>query len=105
MLGLGLPMPHPLTFMFLQQGVALLRFSLKCLNCPGLPRWLSGKESACQYRRCRFDSWIGNPWRRKWQSTPEFLPGKSCGQRSLAGYSPWDSKRVGCHLGTRQQQL
>ena len=21
----------------------------------GLPRWLSGKESACPYRRCRFD--------------------------------------------------
>lgn len=32
MLGLGLPMPHPLTFMFLQQWVALLRFSLKCLE-------------------------------------------------------------------------
>ena len=25
----------------------------------------------------------------KWQSTPGFLPGKSHGQRSLAGYSPW----------------
>ena len=29
------------------------------------------------------------PWRRKWQSTPVFLPGESHGQRSLAGYSPW----------------
>ena len=29
------------------------------------------------------------PWRRKWQHTPVFLPGKSHGQRSLAGYSPW----------------
>ena len=27
-------------------------------------------------------------WRRKWQPTPVFLPGKSHGQRSLAGYSP-----------------
>ena len=26
-------------------------------------------------------------WRRKWQPTPVFLPRKSCGQRSLAGYS------------------
>ena len=25
---------------------------------------------------------------RKWQLTPVFLPGKSHGQRSLAGYSP-----------------
>ena len=28
------------------------------------------------------------PWRRKWQSTPVFLPGESHGQRSLVGYSP-----------------
>jgi len=28
------------------------------------------------------------PWRRKWQPTLVFLPGKSDGQRSLAGYSP-----------------
>ena len=32
------------------------------------------------------------PWRRKWQLIPVFLPGKSHGQRSLAGYSPWDCK-------------
>ena len=25
-----------------------------------LPRWLSDNEPACQYRRCRFDPWIGN---------------------------------------------
>ena len=29
------------------------------------------------------------PWRRRWQLIPVFLPGKSHGQRSLAGYSPW----------------
>ena len=28
------------------------------------------------------------PWRRKWQPTPVFLPGKSHGQGSLVGYSP-----------------
>ena len=33
-----------------------------------------------------------DPWRRKWQPTPVFLPGKSHGQRSLAGYSPWGHK-------------
>ena len=31
-------------------------------------------------------------WRRKWQSTAVFLPGKSHGQRSLVGYSPWGHK-------------
>ena len=34
------------------------------------------------------------PWRRKWQPTPVFLPGKSHGQRSLVGYRPWGRKRV-----------
>ena len=31
----------------------------------------------------------GFPGRRKWQPTPLFVPGKSHGQRSLVGYSPW----------------
>jgi len=30
-----------------------------------------------------------DPRRRKWQPAPVFLPGKSYGQRSLAGYSSW----------------
>ena len=58
-----------------------------------LPSWLSGKEPTCHCRSCRrrgFDPWIWKlPWRRKWQPTPVFLPGKSHGQRILAGYSPW----------------
>ena len=50
-----------------------------------IPSWLSGKESACQCRRCAFDPWVGKiPWRRKWQPTSVFLPGKSHGHRSLA---------------------
>ena len=32
-------------------------------------------------------------WRRKWQSTPVFLPGDFCGQKSLVGYSPWGHKK------------
>ena len=37
----------------------------------GLPRWPSGKESACQYRRCGLDPWIRKmPWRRERQPTP-----------------------------------
>ena len=31
-------------------------------------------------------------WRRKWQPTPVFLPGKSHGRRNLVGYSPWGRK-------------
>ena len=58
----------------------------------GLPRWLGGKESACQCRRCRrhsFDPWVRKTlWSRKGQSTPVFLPGKFHGQWSLVGYTP-----------------
>ena len=32
------------------------------------------------------------------------MPGKSHGQRSLEGYSPWDHKTVGHDTGTKQQQ-
>ena len=64
----------------------------------------SGKESACRHRRCRilgFDPWVGKiPWRRKWQYTPVFVPGKSHGQRSLVGHSPW-----GCKSRTRLKRL
>ena len=44
-----------------------------------------------------FNPWVGKiPWKRAQQPTPVFLPGKSHGQRSLAGYSPlgykeWDT--------------
>ena len=30
--------------------------------------------------------------KRKWQSTPGFLPGESHGRRSLVGYNPWGLK-------------
>ena len=51
------------------------------------------KAPTCQCRRRGFDPWVGKiPWRRKWQSTPVLLPGKSHGQRSLIGYSPWGRK-------------
>ena len=59
----------------------------------GLPRWLSDKESVCQCRIPRFDLWVRKiSWRRKWQPTPVFLPGKFHGQTSLVGYSPWGRK-------------
>ena len=32
------------------------------------------------------------PLEKEWQPTSVFLSGKSHGQRSLAGYSPWDPK-------------
>ena len=46
-----------------------------------------------RHKRHRFDPRAGKiPWRRKWQSAPVFLPGKSHGQRSLKVYNPWDHR-------------
>ena len=56
--------------------------------------YLAQRSLISQWRkRCEFNPWVGKmPWRRKWQPTPVFLPGKSHEQRSLAGYSPWGLK-------------
>ena len=46
-----------------------------------------------QCTRPGFSPWVGKiHWRREWQSTAVFLPGKAHGQRSLAIYSPWGRK-------------
>ena len=52
----------------------------------GLPRWPSGKESACQckrHKKHRFHPWIRKiPWRRK--PTPVFCLGRVHGHRRLS---------------------
>ena len=58
----------------------------------GLPWWLSNKESAYNVGGVDSIPRLGRSWRKAWQSTPVFLPGKYHGQRSLAGYSPWGPK-------------
>ena len=61
-----------------------------------LPDGASGKERACQcrrHKRCRFDPRVRKiPWRKKWQPSPVFFPGKFHGQRSLVGYGPLGRK-------------
>ena len=53
----------------------------------------------------QFNPWVRKiPWKRKWQPTPVFLPGKSHGQRGLVGYSLWGGRRVRHDLATKQQQ-
>ena len=44
-----------------------------------------------------------DPLEKETATTPVFLSGKSHGQRSLVGYSPWGHKGVGHHLTTKQQ--
>ena len=48
------------------------------------------------------ETWVGKiPRRREWLPTQVFLPGEFHGQRSLAGYSPWDHRELDWCL-TRQ---
>ena len=53
-------------------------------------QWLRIRLWWRRHRRPEFEPWVGKiPRRRAWQPTPVFLPGKSQGQWSLVGYSPW----------------
>ena len=92
-----------LTIAFLQQEANSMReinlsLLLKAISLIRLPRWCSGKQSACQCRRRkrhRFDPWVGKiPWSSKWQPTPVILPGEFHGERSLVDYSPWGCKEL-----------
>ena len=59
----------------------------------GFPGGSDGKASDRNAGDLEFDPWVGKiPWRRKWQPTPVFLPGKSHGQRTLVGCSLWGRK-------------
>ena len=64
----------------------------------GLLDGTSFKEPGCQFmrqQRHKFYHWGRKIlWRREWQSTPIFLPGKSQGQRGLMAISPWDRKEL-----------
>ena len=65
------------------------------IKARGFPGGAVIKNLLCQCRRHGLDSCVGKiPWRRKWQSSPVFLPGKSHGQRSLVGYSPYGCKEL-----------
>ena len=82
----------------LKWNVSNLNSPVSIFNVPPrpFPRWCSCKESACQcrtWKRHRFPPWVGKiPYRREWQLTPVFLPGKFHEQRSLRNCSPWGCK-------------
>ena len=55
--------------------------------------WQNSTATGCQLAiSLSFPFLYPRSWRRKWQSTPVFLPGELHGQRCLAGYSPWGCK-------------
>ena len=61
---------------------------------PGFPGGSDGKESACSAGDLGLIPGREDPWRRKWQPTPVFLPGQFHGWRNPVGYSPWGCKEL-----------
>ena len=62
----------------------------------GLPWWFRWQSVCLQYGRHGFDPWVGKiPWRRKWQLTPVFLPGKIPWMEEPVRLQPMGSQRVG----------
>ena len=86
-----------ISFLFLSELVTL---SLTLIWTTGFPGGARRKESTCQSRPW-FHSWVRKiPWRRKWQPTPAFAPGKSHGQRSLVGLQSWTRLSDWTHIHT-----
>ena len=75
-----------ITFLNIQKSIA--HFVLLRVKIMGWPQ-------CKRHRRHRFNPWVRKiPWRRKWQATPVFLPGKFHEQRSLAVCSPEDCMQL-----------
>ena len=69
------------------------------MDIPRFPSGASGREPAChcrRYKRCGFHPWVGKMlWRRKWQPTPVFLPGKIPWTEELGRLQSMGWPRVG----------
>ena len=60
-----------------------------------LPRWCSCKESAYRCKICEFHPWVRKiPWRRQWQPTLVFLPGKNPWTEEPGGLRSMELQRV-----------
>ena len=72
----------------------LLFFRFLYTTYLGIPKWHSGKEFACQCRRCQTGLIPGqeDPLQQEIATHFSIPAGKSHGQRGLADYSPWGHK-------------
>ena len=74
------------------------------INLPDFRLYYKGASLVAQtvkHLSAMQETWVVKiPWRRKWQPTPVFLPGKSHGRRSLVGYCP-----LGCKESDMIEQL
>ena len=60
----------------------------------GFPRWFSGKESSCNEETQVRSLDQEDPLEKEMATHCSVLAGKSHGQKSLAGYSPWGRKEL-----------
>ena len=64
----------------------------------GIPGWPSGKEFACQYRRCKrhkFDPWVGKIfWSRKWNLLQYSCLVNTMDRGAWQAYSPWGLQSI-----------
>ena len=77
------------------------RQKMEATKCPSADEWISEmlsiptREYCLASKRKEILKYVithVNFWRRQWHPTPVLLPGKSQGQRSLGGCSPWGHK-------------
>ena len=68
------------------------------IHTAGLPGGTNGKKPTCQgrpHKRLRFNPWVGKiPWRREWQPTPVFSPGKFHGRGESGRQQSTGSQRI-----------
>ena len=59
----------------------------------GLPKWLRGKESACQFKGQMFNPWVGKiPLEKEMVTYSSILAWRISWTEKPAGYSPRDPK-------------
>ena len=72
----------------------------------GLPRWLNGKESTCQFRRCRFNLWVEKiPLEKEMATHSSILVCKILWTEEPGKLQSMKSQRVRHNLVTKQQHL
>ena len=94
------------------KATVLIGWELSYKNHPWWINWgltfpggsVGKKNPPAKCRKCKRLWFNPRVRRRKWQPTPVFSPGKSHGQRSMAGYSPWGLKSW-TQLATRPPPL
>ena len=70
----------------------------------GLPWWLRRQRTHLQWRGHRFDPCFRKiPWRREWQPTPGFWPGKSPWTEEPGVLQSVGSQRLGHDRATKQR--